>query len=565
MISELNASSDVVCLRGGRLFDPAAGMRGQTADLWIRGDRFVAADSLSPSDKQRASTIDLAGQIIMPGAIDLHTHIGGGKLTLARMLLNEQRPVDYLPSTHRTGVAYASLGYTAAFEPAMIACNARQTHAEMADTPLLDTGAYVMLGNDAILLELIASGAAQPLINDYVAWMVVATQSIGVKVVNAGGIDAFKFNVRRLNVDAEHPQYGVTPAQVIRILARAVYEIGLPHPLHIHCSNLGIAGNIESTLATIAAADGYPIHLTHVQFHIYGTEGPLQFSSAAAELVNALEKHPNVTIDVGQIMFGQTVTISGDTMRQYANSAFASPRKSALIDIECQSGCGAVPFRYRNRSFVHSLQWAIGLELFLMIKDPARVLLTTDHPNGASFTSYPHLIRLLMDRSFRETALAEIDGEAQAATQLRGLEREYSLEDICIMTRSAPAKLLGLTEMSTLSAGAIADAVVYRDDPNREAMFSKPLMLFRHGKVIDPDNQPLHLSHAGMKLTHTVRPDFNSTSLPALAALHQRHSSFRMERMWISDDELQSQIGSTPVVHPCRPRLDVVNEAGGKR
>ncbi len=140
--------------------------------------------------------------------------------------------------------------------------------------------------------------------------MVTATQSIGVKVVNAGGIDAFKYNVRQLNVDAEHPQYGVTPAKVIRTLARAVYEIGLPHPLHIHCSNLGIAGNIESTLATIAAADGYPIHLTHVQFHSYGNEGPLQFSSAAAELVKALEQHPNVTIDVGQIMFGQTVTIS---------------------------------------------------------------------------------------------------------------------------------------------------------------------------------------------------------------------------------------------------------------
>ncbi len=380
MISDSNSSADLVCLRGGRLFDPPAGMRGQIADLWIRGDRLVAADSLKESDKQRATVIDLNGHVIMAGGIDLHTHIGGGKLTLARMLLNEQRPVDYLPSTHRTGVAYASLGYTAAFEPAMIACNARQTHAEMADTPLLDTGAYVMLGNDAMLLELIASGSPQPLINDYVAWMVTATQSIGVKVVNAGGIDAFKFNVRQLNVDAEHPQYGVTPAKVIRTLARTVYEIGLPHPLHIHCSNLGIAGNIESTLATIAAADGYPIHLTHVQFHSYGNEGPLQFSSAAAELVKALEQHPNVTIDVGQIMFGQTVTISGDTMRQYANSAFARPRKSALVDIECQSGCGAVPFRYRHRSFVHSLQWAIGLELFLMINDPARVLLTTDHP-----------------------------------------------------------------------------------------------------------------------------------------------------------------------------------------
>ncbi len=170
-----------------------------------------------------------------------------------------------------------------------------------------------------------------------------------------------------------------------------------------------------------------------------------------------------------------------------------------------------------------------------------------------------------MDRSFRETALAEIDSEAQAATQLRGLQREYSLEDICIMTRSAPANLLGLSDMGTLSAGATADVVVYRDDPNRETMFSSPVKLFRHGKAVDLHNQPLHQSPSAIKRTHTVRPAFNQSSLSALADLHQRHSSFRMERMWISDDELQSHVGSVPVVHPCRTRQDAVNEAGGKR
>ena len=34
------------------------------------------------------------------------------------------------------------------------------------------------------------------------------------------------------------------------------------------------------------------------------------------------------------------------------------------------------------------------------------MVLTTDHPNGGPFTSYPHLIRLLMDRSFRDEQLA---------------------------------------------------------------------------------------------------------------------------------------------------------------
>ena len=100
-------------------------------------------------------------------------------------------------------------------------------------------------------------------------------------------------------------------------------------------------------------------------------------------------------------MFGQTVTASGDTMSQVRNARFASPKKWVAMDIECEAGCGVLPFRYKQKQYVNALQWCIGLELFLLVRDPWRIFLTTDHPNGAPFTTYPHLIRLLMDRSFR--------------------------------------------------------------------------------------------------------------------------------------------------------------------
>ena len=94
---------------------------------------------------------------------------------------------------------------------------------------------------------------------------------------------------------------------------------------------------------------------------------------------------------------------------------------------ECDGGCGLVPFRYRDKNFVNALQWAIGLELFLLIEDPWRVFLTTDHPNGAPFTAYPHLVRLLMDRSYRNECLKQLHPAAQAATVLGAIEREYTL------------------------------------------------------------------------------------------------------------------------------------------
>ena len=246
-------------------------------------------------------------------------------------------------------------------------------------------------------------------------------------------------------------------------------------------------GNADSTLATIAAAEGLPIHLTHIQFHSYGTEGDRKFSSAAARIAEAINANPNVTADVGQIMFGQTVTASGDSMAQYRNASLGSPRKSVIMDIECDAGCGVVPFKYRDQSFVNALQWAIGLEIFLSVRDPWRIFLTTDHPNGGPFTSYPHLIRLLMDKTFRNGMFEKIHPEARAASTLASLEREYTMSEIAVMTRAAPARALGLADRGHLGAGAAADIVVYRDEPDRERMFARPEYVFKDGELIVRD------------------------------------------------------------------------------
>ena len=142
---------------------------------------------------------------------------------------------------------------------------------------------------------------------------------------------------------------------MLHALTRAVHELGVPHGLHVHGCNLGVPGNVDTTLATIGAAEGLPIHLTHVQFHSYGTEGDRKFSSAAGRIAEAINANPNVSADVGQIMFGQTVTASGDSMAQFRNADVGSPRKSVIMDIECDAGCGVVPFRYRDQSFVNAL------------------------------------------------------------------------------------------------------------------------------------------------------------------------------------------------------------------
>ncbi len=234
-------------------------------------------------------------------------------------------------------------------------------------------------------------------------------------------------------------------------------------------------------------------------------------------------------------MFGQTVTVSGDSMKQYANHKHASPNKWVCLDIECDAGCGLVPFKYRDQNFVNALQWAIGLETFLLVEDPWRIFLTTDHPNGAPFTTYPHLIRLLMDRSFRNDMLKTIHPEAQKMTTLGAIDREYSLQEIAIMTRAGAAKLVGLENRGHLGVGAWADITVYTPDDNREKMFEKPDYVFKDGELVVRDGEIVHIKWG---TTHIVTPEFDRGIEKDLAKYFSRHMTMKMGNFKISDDEI---------------------------
>jgi formylmethanofuran dehydrogenase subunit A len=549
----------LIKLTGGIIYDPANGIAGKQQDLYIQNGKIVTP----PTDATVAQEYDIRGKIVMAGAIDLHSHIGGGKGNIARILMPENHRLDAvahtditragtghaMPSTFTTGYRYAEMGYTAAFEPAVLPINARQAHMEMGDTPIIDKGGYVLMGSDDYLLRMMVAKKDQKAINDYMAWTLQAAQGIGIKVVNAGGINAFKFNQRRLDLDEKNPHYPVTPRQILKTLATAVQELGISHPLHVHGSNLGIPGNDETTLNTIEGIEGLPMHLTHIQFHSYGTEGDFKFSSGAARIAEAINKNKNITVDVGQIMFGQTITASGDNMRQFANHKLASPNKWVCMDIECDAGCGLVPFKYRDQNFVNALQWAIGLETFLLVEDPWRIFLTTDHPNGAPFTTYPHLIRLLMDRSFRNDMLATIHPEAQKMTTLGSITREYSLEEIAILTRAGAARLTGLVGRGSLGIGDWADITVYSENADREAMFSTPNYVFKNGELVVKDGKVVKVTWG---TTHVVRPHYDASVEKDLKDYFNRYLTMKVGNFKISDDEITENGRGSLTVHPLK-------------
>ncbi|WP_246753017.1 formylmethanofuran dehydrogenase subunit A [Sinorhizobium sp. BG8] len=481
---------------GGEVVDPLNAATGKR-DVWIEDGHIVD----KPQSRRADKTYDVSGCIVMAGAIDIHSHIGGGNVNTARLLLPEQHPAHMKRplntplsnagwSTFSTGCLYARMGFTTVVEPAMSPTSALHTHLELADIPIIDKATLVILGNDDFLLSMIRDKASTDMIDDYVAWTVGASRSLGVKVINAGAAAAFKENVRAFSFDDIVPAYGVSSRRIVKTLQESVGRLGIPHPLHVHANNLGIAGSAATAAETIRSTEGQPLHLAHLQFYGYGTEGRRQFSSEAARLAEQVNGNPDVTIDIGQVMFGQTVTISSDVTRQYSGMKNASPRKSVIIDGDGNGG-GIVPYRYR-KDYYGSLQWAVGLELFLLINDPWRVFFTTDHPNGAPFTAYPDLFELLMSRDVRNAKAAELDQSALELTTLASIYREYTLDEVAIMTRCAPARLLGLSDRGHLGAGAIADVAVYRKSPDIAKMFRDAALVFKNGDLVVEDGVVTH-------------------------------------------------------------------------
>jgi formylmethanofuran dehydrogenase subunit A len=239
---------------------------------------------------------------------------------------------------------------------------------------------------------------------------------------------------------------------------------------------------------------GHRAHLAHLQFHAYGGHDWGSMKSEAPAIAAEFLKHKNLTCDVGAVLFGDAVTITADGPWQHLLYELTG-RKWGNLDVENETGCGIVPYVYSDHKLVNAVQWAVGLELLLLIDDPWRVYLTTDHPNGGGFWRYPEIIRLLMDVEFRKAEVRKLPAEAQNRITLGDLDRQYTYSDLAIVTSAGPARALGLTGKGHLGVGADGDVTIYSAKADAEGvMFSYPRYVLKGGKVVVEEGQVRALS-----------------------------------------------------------------------
>ncbi len=376
---------------------------------------------------------------------------------------------------------------------------------------------------------------------------------------NPGGTEAWGWGKNVSCIRDPVPYFEVTPAEIIRTIVEANELLHLPHSVHLHCNNLGKPGNYTCTMGTFGLIPDLnkkrqTLYATHVQYHSYGGSGWSDFCSKSEPIANMVNMRPQITIDMGQVMFGKTTTMTADGPMEF-NLYRLHHDKWSNHDVELETGSGIIPVIYRRKNLVNSVMWAIGLELALLVNDPWRCLLTTDNPNGAPFVRYPEIIALLMSKKYREEELATVHPDTEHRVPLPAIDRELDWHEIAVMTRAAQAKALGIVDIGKghLAPGADADVAIYpirvdEVDPSVDYRavidaFGKTEYTIKRGRVVCRDGECLvDGTNTTIWVKPKVSPEYDMGSDPDFIKKFDRYYTVRMRNYPVQDEYLKRNL-----------------------
>ncbi|MEM4700031.1 MAG: formylmethanofuran dehydrogenase subunit A [Candidatus Nezhaarchaeales archaeon] len=559
-------------IKNGIVFDPVNNVKGERMDIAIRDGKIVSDADLNVRE---AKVIDAEGRLVMAGGVDMHSHIAGPKLNSGRIMRPEDHYKSFMklilnvrrsgsgrttPSTNVIGYKYARMGWTTVFEPATPPLKTRHTHEELDDIPILDKACFPLFDSNLLVLDYVEQKDYEKL-KALVAWLLEAVKGWAIKIVDPGVAEAWAWGKGiGLNLDDIIPGRNTTPREIVRALCTVNESLKLPHPIHVHCNRLGFPGNYEVTIKTMdAVSDLYVgqerpiIHITHVQFTGYAGTGWANLDTGADDIADYVNTHKHVSLDLGQVVFGDATTMTADAPFEFVLFHLA-PGKWTGAEVEGEAASGIVPYRYRKSNYVNSIQWCIGLEVALLVRDPWRVFPTTDHPNAGPFTRYPEVIAWLMSKKARDAVLAKINRRAAKKAILPTIDREYDFYEVAVCTRAGQAKILGLKNKGHLGIGADADVAIYdikplEVDPSRQPeevikAFRRAYYTIKAGEIVVKEGEVVrHVYGSTFYVKPKVEPDLLKVVMSDVEPKFKSWYSVSLSNYVISERELRHPLG----------------------
>ena len=379
-------------IRGGVVYDPKNQVAGEKKDIFVENGSIVG--EFSNPDK----VIHATGKTVVPGGIDIHSHIATHGLNLARFF-------HHFYLIKEIGHIYAEMGYIYVNEPLMTLPTASHVHHELSSIPLIDTSALLVLDLRDLWRQ-IKSGKKKE-IEGILLHLIRITKAIGLKIY-------FPF-VKYESKKAWHIQKNISARKSLNFFSELDRDKFPKITLHTY-----------PELLCEEIHDPSIFHFAHIGSGIDSEEK----YNKALELLDR-----GATADLGLFDFEQNLRVGTGQSESEGNFS---------VDIGLQR---PLVFSKEKLSIQTGAYYAMKLALEA---DISRICFSSDSPSGASFYSYPRLFSWLMSAKLRPTMLG-MDLPAY----------EYSISDLVRVTRLNPAQVLGLSRRGHLGIGADADIAIY--------------------------------------------------------------------------------------------------------
>jgi len=452
-----------IIIKNGIVFDPVNDITGEIKDILIESGKIV--DKFS--DDSDIKEIDAKGKTVIPAGLDVHAHIASQEINYVRLLgSNNPNFKKYWDNLIFTQIAknYISKGYTFFLEANVLPSIAKSTLFNFQHIPILDKAMLINISN-YWPLELEFQRIDFETLSIFLKDLLNKVKGFGLKIYNPFEADYdWNFKNFREDIKTGGRLYNFTALDVYEALIKANEKLGLPHPAHIHIEGYeseNAKRNLSLVLERIkdinierSSNRDSIIHLAHAS--VYNIDGD------NSNIVDLANNSKLIELDLGFIGFNEiNPLISHD--RQIIknikeNIKDNSLRKTIKFSSEFEGDTFAALRKIEKSNRIHCIMWANAINLALKIKNKWQIQLTVNFPNYGNINDIPEIATLLMNLEARKQFISDMSDDFPKDQFLSDNNEILSFNEFVIISRSSPAKSLGLEKIKgQLGVGADAD------------------------------------------------------------------------------------------------------------
>ena len=437
-------------VKNGFVFDPFNNIEGEKKDILIEDG--IVVDNFSSSNEIKE--IDAKGKTVIPAAVEIHAHIASQQLNWVRLLGSDNQDFQ----NHWNGLTlnaiakdYISNGYTFILEANVFPSLTKQTIFDLKRLPVLDK-AFLLNPSNLWALELefqkdmVEEGAV------FLSDLMEKVKAFGLKAYNPFEAEYWNWKVGRKNLTEKGRLFNFAPLDVYEKLTRFVEHLGLPHSIHAHIEGyetpyskenlLTVLNKIKSLELKPNPKSDYEIKRSQI-FHLAHASS-YNLDGENSELVKFFSENQDFDMDLGFISFNTInplITSDRHLINKLNNSA--NPYKIVRSSVESEGDSFATLRKFSKKKKENCVMWANAIDLALNIT-PWQLQFSVNYPNYADITNLPDIASWLISYEAREQFMKDIDTSLLKDNTLISNDKVLTFNDFIILTRSSPAKSLGI-------------------------------------------------------------------------------------------------------------------------